>query len=83
MPASSVTVSITEAKNRLCELVRKAADEAEITITSHGKARARLSKAQGESRPFSVDWQWLRRMEVSRTQTPSENLVRPDRDGRD
>jgi len=76
-------VSITEAKNRFCELVREAADGAEITITSHGKARARLCKAQDVSRPFSVDWQWLRKMRVSRKQTPSEKLVRLERDGRD
>ena len=83
MAASSMTVSISDARRRLSELVREAADGAEITITSHGEARARLCKAQDVSRPFSVDWQWLRKMKVSRKHTPSEKLVRLERDARD
>ncbi len=74
---------LREAKNRLSELVRRAAKGEQITITLHGNPRARLSRAAEEPQPFRVDWKWLRNMRVAASQTPAEALIRAERDGRD
>ena len=74
---------LREAKNRLSELVRRAAQGEQITITLHGEPRARLSRIQERPRPFTVDWKWLRDMKVADSQTPAETLIRAERDGRD
>ena len=74
---------LREAKNRLSELVRRAAKGEQITITLHGEPRAQLSGVTGRSRPFTVDRKWLREMKVSGSQTPAETLIRAERDERD
>jgi len=74
---------IREAKNRFSELVRRAAQGEQITITLHGEPRARLSRVTEELRPFKVDWEWLRGMQVATSQTPAEDLIRAERDGQD
>jgi antitoxin (DNA-binding transcriptional repressor) of toxin-antitoxin stability system len=74
---------LREAKNRLSELVRRAARGEQIIITLHGEPRAQLSRVLEKSRPFKADWKWLREMKVAASQTPAEALIRADRDGRD
>jgi len=74
---------VREAKNRFSELVRRAAQGEQITITMHGEPRARLSRILEEPLPFEVDWKWLRDMKVAASQTPAEALIRAERDGRD
>jgi antitoxin (DNA-binding transcriptional repressor) of toxin-antitoxin stability system len=74
---------VREAKNRFSELVRRAAQGEQITITLHGEPRAMISRIQGRPRPFKVDWKWLRDMKVSDCQTPAEIMIRVERDGRD
>lgn len=74
---------LREAKNRLSELVKRAAQGEQITITLHGEPRVQLSRVLERSRPFKVDWKWLREMRVRASQTPAETLIRADRDGRD
>jgi antitoxin (DNA-binding transcriptional repressor) of toxin-antitoxin stability system len=74
---------VREAKNRFSELVRRAAQGEQITITLHGEPRAQLSRIQTLPRPFQVDWKWLRDMKVSDVQVPAETSIRAERDGRD
>jgi prevent-host-death family protein len=74
---------LREAKNHLSELVRRAARGEQITITLHGEPRVRLIRITEESRPLTVDLEWLRTMKVADSQTPAEALIRAERDGRD
>jgi len=74
---------VREAKSRFSELVRRAAQGEQITITLHGEPRARLSRIVEGLHPFEVDWQWLRDMKVAASQTPAEALIRAEREGRD
>src|SRR6185503_9877268 len=55
---------LREAKNRLSELVRLAAQGKQVTITLHGKPYAQLSRVTECPRQFKVDQKWLRRMKV-------------------
>jgi antitoxin (DNA-binding transcriptional repressor) of toxin-antitoxin stability system len=75
--------SLREAKNRLSELVKRAARGEQITITLHGEPRVQLSRVLERTRPFKVDWKWLKEMRVGGSQTPAETLIRAERDGRD
>ena len=74
---------IREAKDRLPELVRRAARGEQITITLHGEPCARLSRISGGARPFTVDLEWLRGMKVADSQSASTDLIRAERNGRD
>jgi len=82
MSKSTITVGVREAKNRFSELVKMASHGTQVLITSHGEVRAQLCKPEAASQPFQVDWEWLEGMEV-KAPTPSERIVRDDRDGRD
>ena len=82
--ATILRLPVREAKNRFSELVRQAAKGKEVIITSHGEPRARVGPVmRGPSQPFEVDWKWLRTMKVADPQTPSESLIRLERDERD
>jgi antitoxin (DNA-binding transcriptional repressor) of toxin-antitoxin stability system len=81
--APTLQFPLREAKNRLSELVRRAARGEQIVITVHGEPRARLSQTIGTAQPFAVDKDWLRGMKVARAQTPAEESIRADRDARD
>lgn len=83
MTTTKTTVTIRDGKNRFSELVRRAAQGEEITITSHGRVRARLCKTKPHGNVFVVDWKWLRNMRAARKQKAAERLVREDRDSRD
>ena len=75
-------LAVREAKNRFSELLGRAAQGEQIVITRHGKPFARLSRVADGPGRFEVDWEWLREMKVAVSQTPTENLVRAERDGR-
>lgn len=79
----ATTVTVRDGKNRFSELVRRAAQGEEITITSHGREQARLCKAEPRGNALAVDWKWLRTMRVAGNHKPSEQLVREDRDAGD
>lgn len=81
--ARNLHFPVREAKNRFSELVRRAAQGEQITITLHGEPRARLSRIVEGPRPFEIDRKWLRDMKVAASQTPAEALIRAERDGRD
>lgn len=83
MREASATYSVRQAKAQFCELIRMAEQGAEISITSHGQAVARIGPAGTESaKPFRVDFDWLRTMRVNPKQTPAEKIIREDRDAR-
>lgn len=71
-----------EAKSHFSELVDRAAEGEEITITWHGQARARLSAVRQSNSAFRVDRAWLRSMPAPKRCTPAEVLIRSDRDAR-
>ena len=75
-------VAVREAKAHFSALVERAAAGEEIVISWHGRPRARLLPLAEEPSVLRVDREWLRRMTVSASQTPSEEAVRSDRDGR-
>ena len=79
----SLKLPVREAKNRFSELIRQVSKGEEVIITSHGEARARLCPFRGASRPFEVDWKWLRRMKVSKPKSRAEDSIRAERDARD
>lgn len=74
---------VREAKNRFSELVRRAAQGEQITITLHGEPRAQLTRISESRRPFHVDRKWLLQMKVAASQAAAETLVRAERDSRD
>ena len=75
--------SVREAKAHFSELIRRAAQGGEITVTSHGHPAVRVIPAtKVPDKPFRVDLKWLRNMRVAPKQTPSERIVREDRDAR-
>lgn len=71
-----------EAKAKFSSLVGRAADGEEITITWHGRPRARLVPVPDEGPPLRVDRDWLRSMPVRKAGRRAEALVRADRDAR-
>jgi len=81
--ANGLQLPVREAKNRFSEVVRQAARGKEVIITVHGEPRARLGPVGRRSKPFEVDWKWLREMRVAASQTPAESLIRSERDERD
>ena len=75
--------SVREAKAHFSKLIRLAAEGGEITVTSHGHPAVRMVAAnKAAAKPFTVDFKWLRTMRVGPRQTPSEQIIRGDRDVR-
>ena len=72
-----------EAKAHFSALVGRAAEGEEITITWHGRARARLGALRSDAIPLRVNRAWLRSMPVRKGGSRAETLVRADRDARD
>ena len=77
-----VVVSVREAKAHFSALVDKAAQGEEITVTWHGRPRARLMPVHPETAILRVDRAWLDTMPRRVRSTPAETLVRIDRDAR-
>lgn len=75
-------VAVREAKAQFSALVERAAAGEEIVITWHGRPRARLLPLAEDRGVLRVDREWLDTMRVSGPETPSENMVRDDRDNR-
>jgi prevent-host-death family protein len=82
LPASGTAVSVREAKAHFSALVDRAAEGEEITITWHGRARARLAAVRSDAVPFRVNRAWLRSMPLRKGFPRLESLVRADRDAR-
>jgi prevent-host-death family protein len=74
--------SVREAKAHFSALLERAAGGEEITITWHGRARARILPVPVRSKPFHVDRAWLNSIPMRKNATPAEVLVRADRDAR-
>jgi prevent-host-death family protein len=74
-------VNVRAAKDRLSELLEVASRGDEVVITSDGKPKARLVPATRASKPFEVDWEWLKSMPIRSGKT-AEEVVREDRNGR-
>jgi antitoxin (DNA-binding transcriptional repressor) of toxin-antitoxin stability system len=72
-------LTLREVQQKLIQVEELVNREGEIAITRRGKVVARLLPAQSRSAPPShADL----RARMPRLQTPSETLVRMDRDGR-
>jgi prevent-host-death family protein len=76
------SMSVREAKARFSSLLGRAAEGEEITITWHGRPRARLVPVGDEGVPLRLDRAWLKAMPVRKGGTRAEALVREDRDAR-
>jgi prevent-host-death family protein len=81
-PAAGAVVSVREAKAQFSALVARAATGEEITLSWHGKPRARLVPLQAAGTVFRVDRDWLRSMPVRGHGKRAEELVRAERDSR-
>jgi prevent-host-death family protein len=79
---TGAVVTVREAKAAFSTLVHRAAAGEEIVITWHGQPKARLASVSRDTAPFKVDFDWLHRMRVGHRQTPSEQIIREDRDAR-
>jgi len=80
--AGGTTVSVREAKAHFSALVGRAAEGEEITITWHGRARARLAAIRPDANPLRINRAWLRSMPLRKDGSRAEALVRADRDAR-
>jgi len=74
--------TVREAKAGLSGLIRLAAQGMEVTITSHGRPKARIAAASPAGVPFRVDRQWLNSTPVAKPRARSERIVRREREGR-
>jgi len=82
LPVDGPVVSVREAKAHFSALVDRAAAGEEITITWHGRARARLAAVRPDSNPFRINRAWLRSMPLRKRGSQAETLVRADRDAK-
>ena len=80
--AAGAGVSVREAKAQFSALVARAAEGEEITISWHGRPRARLAPLRDTNAVFRVDRAWLKSMKVRAHGQRSDELVRADRDAR-
>jgi prevent-host-death family protein len=80
--AAGAAMSVREAKAQFSSLVARAAAGQEITITWHGRPRARLAPVRAEGEALRVDRAWLKSMPVRGHGRRSEELVRADRDAK-
>jgi prevent-host-death family protein len=77
------SMSVREAKAHFSSLLEQAAAGEEITITWHGRPRARIvPAAEGAEIPLKIDREWLKDMKVKRKGSSSDRLIRDDRDAR-
>lgn len=75
-------MSVREAKAQLSSLIGRAGTGESITITWHGRPRARLVPIDEPRRKFKVDRAWLKSMKVQGAGERSDVMVRNDRDAR-
>jgi prevent-host-death family protein len=74
--------TVREARAHFSEIVDAAARGEEIIITSHGEPKVKIVGYEKSGRPMKVDRKWLYGMPVPPRQTPSEVIIREDRDAR-
>ncbi len=58
-PSRAPVVNVRAAKDRLSSLLEQVSRGDEVVITSDGRPKARLVPVRDESRPYTVDWDWL------------------------
>jgi len=58
-PSHAPVVNVRAAKDRLSSLLEQVSRGDEVVITSDGRPKARLVPVRDESRPYTVDWDWL------------------------
>lgn len=80
--ATGTVVSVREGKAHFSALVARAAAGEDITISWHGRPRARLSPLPAPGRVFRVDRAWLKSLPEPGPAGRSEDQIRADRDGR-
>jgi prevent-host-death family protein len=78
----SAVYTVREAKARFSEILRLAEQGNDVIITSHGRPKVCITKAEQEVRPFRVARRWLQSMKADKRQTPAEQIIREDRDAR-
>ena len=78
-----MVVTVRQAKANLSRLLEEAATGEEIVITCDGKPKARLVGLGAMRVPFRVNWRLIDGHRTRKKATPTEVLVREDRDSRD
>lgn len=83
LPGIGPIINVRAAKAHLSALLELVAGGQEITITSDGKPKAKLVKAEAERRKvFTGTWEHLKKMPPWRGGPTAEEIIRADRDGR-
>ncbi len=83
LPGIGLSIPVRAAKAKLSALLEMVAGGQEVTITSDGKPKARLVRAEAKPRAvFTGTWEHLKKMPPWRGGPTAEELIRADRDGR-
>ncbi len=83
LPGIGLSIPVRAAKAKLSALLEMAAGGQEVTITSDGKPKAKLVKAETRPRKvFTGTWEHLKKMPPWRGGPTAEEIIRADRDGR-
>jgi prevent-host-death family protein len=82
LDVAPMLINVRAAKDQLSSLLERAASGNEVIITSDGVPKAKLVPFLSARRPFQVDWEHLRSMQVKSGGMTADKLVREDRDGR-
>ena len=82
MEVTPTLINVRAAKDQLSSLLEQAAGGEEVIITSDGVPKAKLVPFLSARRPFRMDWEHLRSLQVKPGGKSAEELVREDRDGR-
>ncbi|MDE3067418.1 MAG: type II toxin-antitoxin system prevent-host-death family antitoxin [Verrucomicrobiota bacterium] len=83
MPGIGLTIPVRAAKAKFSALLEMAAGGQEVTITSAGRPRARLVKAETKPRKvFTGMGDFLKTMPMQTEGPFADEIIRADRDGR-
>lgn len=83
LPGIGLSIPVRAAKAKLSALLELVAGGQEVTITSDGKPKAKLVKAEMKPRKvFTGTWEHLKKMPPWRGGPTAEEIIRADRDGR-
>ena len=83
VPGIGLSIPVRAAKAKLSALLEMVAGGQEVTITSAGKPKAKLVKAETKPRKvFTGTWEHLKKMPPWRGGPTAEEIIRADRDGR-
>jgi prevent-host-death family protein len=83
LPGIGLSIPVRAAKAKLSALLEMVAGGQEVTITSDGKPKARLVRAETKPRKvFTGTWERLKKMPMQVEGPFAEEIIRADRDGR-